>query len=152
MIHLNKNQRIMKANIEHSLCMICYFSICTHFCWSPSVSHMFLSQLPVFLKPDSANDHCLIFSAVMMSCSSHYKEYQEMVAPGETRKRPCLSWAEPILVITTQPCTWPQWHAKYTLFGTRAHTHNHRHTLTCSTHTRRANTHNICMPHMQSND
>lgn len=54
-------------------------------------SRMFLSQLVVFLNPDSANDHCLIFSAVVMSCSSHYKEYQETVAPGEPRKRPCLS-------------------------------------------------------------
>lgn len=95
-------------------------------------SRMFLSQLVVFLNPDSANDHRLILSAVVMSCSSHYKEYQETVAPGEMRKRPCLSWAEPILVITTQPCTWPQWHAKYTHFGTlpnRAHTkllHSHK--------------------------
>lgn len=54
-------------------------------------SRMFLSQLVVFLNPDSANDHRLILSAVVMSCSSHYKEYQETVAPGEMRKRPCLS-------------------------------------------------------------
>lgn len=54
-------------------------------------SRMFSSQLVVFLNPDSANDHRLIFSAVVMSCSSHYKDYQEMVAPGEMRKRPCLS-------------------------------------------------------------
>lgn len=105
-------------------------------------SRMFSSQLLVFLNPDSANDHCLISPAVMMSCSSHYKDYQEMVAPGERRKRPCLSWAEPVLVIATQPCTWPQWHAKYTLFGTHGHTHKHRHTH--SALTRWAKKHNVC--------
>lgn len=73
--------------------------------WPPSVTHV-LCWLAVFLNPDSANDHCLILFVVVMSCSSHYKEYQETVAPGEMRKRPCLSWAELILVIITQPCTW----------------------------------------------
>lgn len=118
-----------KSSLWHLLCVICYL-LMGWYLRHPllliylSQSRMFLSRLVVFLNPDSANDHCLIFSAVVMSCSSHYKEYQETVAPGEMRKRPCLSWAEPILVITAQPCTWPQWHAKYTHIGTLPkHTH-----------------------------
>ena len=61
---------------------------------SPFDLFIYLRQSRMFflcLNPDSANNHCLIFSAVVMSCSSHYKGYQEMAAPGEMRKRPCLS-------------------------------------------------------------
>lgn len=44
-----------------------------------------------FLNPDSANNCRLVFSAVVTSRPSHHAEYQEITAPGETGKRPCLS-------------------------------------------------------------
>lgn len=111
----------------------------SHWSWSAS---LFFTHPLVFLNPDSANDHRLISAAVMMSCSSHYKDYQEAVAPGETRKRPCLSWAEPVLVISTQPCTWLQWHAKYLA---HAHTTREAHLLSPFTQNEPKNT--LCAWH-----
>lgn len=115
--------------------------------WPPSVTHV-LCWLVVFLNPDSANDHCLILFVVVMSCSSHYKEYQETVAPGEMRKRPCLSWAEVILVITTQPCTWrPLTCQVHTLwYPPQPHTHTNTCTRTHSSSSRVKHTHTPTPP------
>lgn len=51
--------------------------------------------------------------------------------PERWERDPVYPEQNPVLVIATQPCTWPQRHAKYTHFHTLPNTH----TWTCANHT-----------------